>query len=85
MEQQLEQRVQRLEQEIREHYHNGVLGRQVNFKDLFMPPILSGSGAPTLSAPKGTIFIRTDGSSSSTRAYINTDGGVTWTNITTAA
>lgn len=45
----------------------------------------SGTGAPTEQAAKGTIYIRLDGSSSSTRLYINTDGGTTWTSITTAA
>lgn len=47
--------------------------------------ILSGSGAPTISAPKGSLYLNTSGSSTSTRAYINTDGGTTWTAITTAA
>ncbi len=45
----------------------------------------SGNGAPTEVATKGTIYVRLDGSSSSTRLYINTDGGTTWTSITTAA
>lgn len=49
------------------------------------PKILSGSGAPTVSAPQGSLYLRTDGSSTSTRAYINTDGSTTWTAITTAA
>lgn len=49
------------------------------------PAICVGSGAPTLSAPKGSLYLRTDGSSTSTRAYINTDAGTTWTAITTAA
>ena len=44
-----------------------------------------GSGAPTVSAAKGSLYLRTDGSSTSTRAYINTDGGTTWTSVTTAA
>lgn len=44
-----------------------------------------GSGAPTVSAPQGSLYLRTDGSSTSTRAYINTDGSTTWTAITTAA
>jgi hypothetical protein len=47
--------------------------------------ISAGNGAPTYSAAKGTLYIRLDGSSSSTRLYINTDGGTTWTSITTAA
>lgn len=44
-----------------------------------------GSGAPSASAAKGSLYIRTDGSSTSTRMYINTDGATTWTNVTTAA
>lgn len=44
----------------------------------------SGTGAPTFAASKGTIYVRLDGSSSSTRMYINTDGGTTWTSFTTA-
>lgn len=47
--------------------------------------IYFGSGAPTVSAAKGSLYLRTDGSSTSTRAYVNTDGATTWTNITTAA
>ena len=49
------------------------------------PEVLSGSGAPTLAAPQGSLYLRTDGSSTSTRAYINTNGSTTWTAITTAA
>jgi hypothetical protein len=45
----------------------------------------SGTGAPTFAASKGTLYVRFDGSSSSTRLYINTDGATTWTSITTAA
>lgn len=44
-----------------------------------------GSGAPTISAPKGSIYLNSTGSSTSTRLYVNTDGGTTWTNVTTAA
>lgn len=44
-----------------------------------------GSGAPTVSASKGSLYLRSDGSSTSTRAYINTDGGTTWTAVTTVA
>ena len=47
--------------------------------------IYVGSGAPTVSAAKGSLYLRTDGSTTSTRAYINTDGATTWTAITTAA
>ena len=47
--------------------------------------VFFGSGVPTLAAARGSLYLRTDGSSTSTRAYINTDGGTTWTAITTAA
>jgi hypothetical protein len=47
--------------------------------------IFFGSGAPTLSAAKGSIYMRSDGSSIATRMYINTDGSTTWTNVVTAA
>lgn len=44
-----------------------------------------GSGAPTVSAVKGSLYIRTDGSSSSNRLYINTTGSTAWAAITTAS
>lgn len=47
--------------------------------------IYVGSGAPTVAAAKGSLYLRTDGSGTSDRAYINTDGATTWTNLTTAA
>lgn len=45
-----------------------------------------GTGDPdtALTAPKGSLYLRTDGSSSSTRAYINTDSSTAWTNLVTA-
>lgn len=60
---------------------NGVgilLGTTKNFGIFF------GSGVPTLSAGQGSIYLRSDGSSTSTRLYVNTDGGTTWTNFTSA-
>lgn len=47
--------------------------------------VFFGSGAPSLSAAKGSLYMRSDGSSTSTRMYVNTDGGTTWTNVVTAA
>jgi hypothetical protein len=47
--------------------------------------VFMGSGAPTFAAGKGSLYLRSDGSSTSTRAYINTDGSTTWTNLVTAA
>lgn len=50
------------------------------------PLVYSGSGAPSISAAvKGSIYLRTDGSSTSTRLYVATDTAGTWTNVTTAA
>jgi hypothetical protein len=46
--------------------------------------IYVGSGAPTISAAQGSIYLRTDGSSTSTRLYVNTNGTTGWTNVTTA-
>lgn len=47
--------------------------------------IETGSGAPSHARPKGSLYIRTDGSSTSTRLYVNTDGSTTWTNFTSGA
>lgn len=47
--------------------------------------IFFGSGAPTLSAAKGSLYLRSDGTTTNNRAYINTDGSTTWTALTTAA
>lgn len=47
--------------------------------------IYFGSGAPTVSAGKGSIYLRADGSGTTDRAYVNTDGGTTWTYLTAGA
>lgn len=44
-----------------------------------------GSGAPSVSAGKGSLYLRTDGSTINDRMYVNTDGGTTWSAVTTAA
>lgn len=44
-----------------------------------------GSGVPTIGAAKGSLYLRSDGSGTTNRAYINTDGGTTWTALTTVA
>ena len=41
-----------------------------------------GSGAPTVAAAKGSIYLRSDGSSASTRLYVS-DGSTTWIAVTT--
>ena len=47
--------------------------------------VFFGSGAPTLSAAKGSLYLRSDGSGTGDRMYVNTDGSTTWTAVTTAA
>lgn len=47
--------------------------------------VVAGTGAPTFSATKGTLYINLTGSSTSTRMYVNTNGSTTWTNFTSAA
>lgn len=48
------------------------------------PSIVCGTGAPTFSAIKGTVYIRLDGSSASTRMYVNSTGSTAWVNVTTS-
>ena len=45
--------------------------------------IFAGMGPPTEVAPKGSLYLRTDGYSSSTRVYVNLDGGYEWTYVQT--
>lgn len=49
--------------------------------------VLSGAGSPNgvITAPKGSFYMRTDGSGTSNRAYINTNGTTGWTALTTAS
>lgn len=50
------------------------------------PAIYSGSGAPSISAAvKGSLYLRSDGSSSSTRMYVASDAAGTWVAVTTAS
>jgi hypothetical protein len=44
-----------------------------------------GTGDPTITAGKGSFYSRTDATTTTTRLWVNTDGGTTWTNLTTAA
>lgn len=47
--------------------------------------IFFGSGAPTISAAKGSLYLRSDGSTTNDRMYVNTDGSTTWTAVITVA
>ncbi len=47
--------------------------------------IFFGSGAPSLSAAKGSLYLRSDGSGTTDRMYVNTNGTTGWTAVTTAS
>ena len=47
------------------------------------PYMVAGTGVPTFTAPKGTVYIRLDGSAS-TMMYINNNGATTWSVVTSA-
>lgn len=47
--------------------------------------IYFGSGAPSVTAAKGSLYLRSDGTGAADRAYLNTDGATAWTAITTVA
>ena len=47
--------------------------------------VFLGSGAPTIAAAQGSLYLRSDGSSASTRLYVNSDGSTTWVAVTTAS
>lgn len=65
---------------------NGFLVGSASAVSSTTPGLYSGAGAPTgITAAKGSMYLNTTGTSTSTRAYINTDGGTTWTAVTTAA
>lgn len=48
------------------------------------PSVVAGTGTPTFSAIKGTLYINLTGSSSSTRMFVN-NGTTTWIAVTTAS
>jgi hypothetical protein len=47
--------------------------------------IFFGSGAPNLAAAKGSLYLRSDGTTTNDRMYVNTDGSTTWTAVITVA
>lgn len=49
--------------------------------------VLAGTGSPsgTITAPIGSLYLRSDPAGATSRAYINVDAGTGWTNITCAA
>jgi len=51
------------------------------------PKVIAGAGSPSavVNAPKGSLYLRTDGTTTNDRIYVNTDGVTAWTSITTAS
>lgn len=47
--------------------------------------IYFGTGVPTFSAAQGSVYIPNNGSTTSSRMFINTNGSTGWTSVTTAA
>lgn len=47
--------------------------------------VFFGSGAPSISAAKGSLYLRSDGTGTGDRAYVAKDAVGTWTAITTAS
>jgi hypothetical protein len=63
----------------------GVAGRGILLFGSTTFGIYAGSSAPAIAAGQGSIYLRTDGGSSLTRAYINLAGSTTWVALLTTA
>lgn len=63
----------------------GSQSQALNFSSTANFGIFYGSGAPTLSAAQGSLYLRSDGTTTNNRMYVNTNGSTTWTAVTTAA
>lgn len=63
----------------------GTAGAGYSFSSTSNFGVFFGSGAPTLAAAKGSLYLRSDGTTTNDRSYINTDGSTTWTALTTVA
>jgi hypothetical protein len=57
------------------------------YVDVNGPRIMSGTASPSgsVSAPKGSLYIKTNATTSTTRLWINTDSGTTWAYFTASA
>ena len=57
----------------------------IGLKDTATVLMLQGKGAPDFVAGTGTMYIRVDATTTTTRLYINTDGDTTWATFETSA
>jgi hypothetical protein len=63
----------------------GSVGAGYLFSSVSNFGIFFGSGVPTLSAAKGSLYLRSDGTTTNDRMYVNTNGAATWTAVITAS
>ena len=63
----------------------GTTGAGYKFSSTANLGVFFGIGVPTLIAAQGSLYLRTDGGTTSNRMYINTDGATTWTAVITAS
>lgn len=63
----------------------GSTSARLLFGDVSGFGIYYGTGTPTVSAAKGSLYLRRDGSTTNDRLYVNTDGSTGWTAVTTAS
>jgi len=63
----------------------GTAGAGIRLSSTANLGVFFGSGAPSLTAAQGSLYLRTDGSTTATRLYVNTNGTTAWTSVTTAS
>lgn len=64
---------------------NGGTTGGYNFFSLASLGLFAGTGVPTITAATSALYLRNDAVSSTTRVYINTNGGSTWVGLTATA
>lgn len=57
----------------------------IGIKDTGTVLMLQGTGDPDFVAGKGTLYIKVDATTTTTRLWVNTDADTTWTYFTSAA
>ncbi len=62
----------------------GTAGFGYTFSSTANYGVFFGSGAPTLAAAQGSLYLRSDGSGIADRLYVNTNGTTGWTNFVSA-
>ena len=63
----------------------GTAGAGYKFSSTANLGVFFGIGVPTLIAAQGSLYLRTDGGTTTNRMYINTDGATTWTAVITVS